>query len=209
MKSIRRGNRPFKILFVGINGTGKSLTIAKITRLLKASGFSVVLACSDTFRAGAIEQLAIHADRIGVKAVKQQYGADPAAVAYDTIEHAKARGLDVVIIDTAGRQHTNYNLMKELNKVKRVVEPDLTILVVDSLTGNDALVQAKAFQEHIGFDGVVLTKMDADAKGGAAISIVHQTKKPILFIGTGQGYRDLERFDGDGYVKTLLGENAS
>jgi fused signal recognition particle receptor len=200
-----RGAKPFKILFIGINGTGKSLSIAKTAYLLKREGFSVVLACSDTFRAGAIEQLALYAERVGVRAVKQQYGADPAAVAYDAVEHAKARGIDIVLIDTAGRQHTDYNLMNELKKVKRVVEPDLTILVIDSLTGNDALVQAKIFLEHIDFDGVVLTKMDADAKGGAAISVVHQTGKPILFLGTGQRYEDLQRFDGEDYVKVLIG----
>ena len=204
-KAKEKGVKPFKILFIGVNGTGKSLSIAKTAHLLKKAGFTVVLACSDTFRAGAIEQLSLYAKGIGVRVVKQQYGADPAAVAYDAVEHAKARGIDVVLIDTAGRLHTDYNLMKELEKVKRVVEPDLTILVVDALTGNDALTQAKMFLEHIGFDGVILTKMDADAKGGAAISVVHQTRKPIIFLGTGQGYNDLERFDGEAYVEALMG----
>lgn len=204
-----RGIQPFKILFIGINGTGKSLSIAKTAYLLKEAGFTVVLACSDTFRAGAIEQLSLYAEGVGVRVVKQRYGADPAAVAYDAVEHAKARGIDVVLIDTAGRLHTDYNLMNELKKVKRVVEPDLTILVIDALTGNDALIQAKMFLEHVDFDGVILTKMDADAKGGAAISVAHQTKKPILFLGTGQRYEDLERFDGKAYVKALIGGEGS
>ncbi len=199
--------KPFKILFVGINGTGKTTTIAKMAHLFKKLGFTVVLACSDTYRTGAIEQLGIHAERVGVKMIKQMYGADPAAVAYDAVEHARARRIDVVMIDTAGRQHTDYNLMGELSKVLRVTEPDLVILVVDSLTGNDALAQAKEFLSGVGFDGVVLTKMDADAKGGAAVSIVDQTRKPILYVGTGQDYGDLKKFDEREFVENILGKN--
>jgi fused signal recognition particle receptor len=203
----RKEGKPFKMLFVGINGTGKTTTIAKMAYLLKSLGFTLVLACSDTYRTGAIEQLGIHAERVGVKVIRQMYGADPAAVAYDAVEHARARGIDVVMIDTAGRQHTDYNLMMELSKVLRVVEPDLVILVVDSLTGNDALAQAKEFLRGVGFDGVVLTKMDADAKGGAAVSIVDQTGKPILYVGTGQDYGDLKEFDEREFVETILGKD--
>ncbi|NIN53154.1 MAG: signal recognition particle-docking protein FtsY [Nitrososphaeria archaeon] len=196
---------PFKILFIGNNGTGKTTTIAKMSKLVREKGHSIVLACSDTYRAGAIEQLEIHAERLGIRIIKHRYGADPAAVAYDAVEHARARGIDVVMIDTAGRQHTDYNLMKELNKIKRIIEPNLVILIVDSLTGNDALAQARDYLRFTDFQGVVLTKMDADAKGGAAISIVHQTKRPILFIGTGQGYDDLQAFDRAEFIETLIG----
>ncbi|RLI38189.1 signal recognition particle-docking protein FtsY, partial [Candidatus Bathyarchaeota archaeon] len=152
---------PFSILFVGFNGTGKTTTIAKVAKMLKEEGFKVVLACSDTFRAGAIEQLEEHGRRLGIRVLRHRYGADPAAVAYDAISHARARGIDVVLIDTAGRVQTDKNLMAELAKIKRVIEPDLTILVVDALAGNDAAVQAELFDKGVGIDGAILTKVDA------------------------------------------------
>ncbi|MFQ5712099.1 MAG: signal recognition particle-docking protein FtsY [Candidatus Geothermarchaeales archaeon] len=208
LKSVEEASgktEPLKILFIGNNGTGKTTTIAKMTHMLRERGLSVVLACSDTYRAGAIEQLEVHAKRLGIRMIKHRYGGDPAAVAYDAVEHARARGIDVVMIDTAGRQHTDYNLMNELNKIIRVIEPDFVILIVDSLTGNDALAQARDYLRFTGFHGVILTKTDADARGGSAISIAHQTKKPILFVGTGQKYDDLKAFDLGEFVETLIG----
>lgn len=200
----RKKGEPFVIIFVGINGTGKTTTIAKVANLLTKRGYSVVLACSDTYRAGSIEQLGEHAKRLGIKMVKHKYGADPAAVAYDTISHAKAHGINVVLIDTAGRIQTNKNLMNELAKIKRVVNPDLTVLTVDSLTGNDAVMQAEEFHKSVGIDATILTKVDADIKGGSAISVTYVTKKPILFIGTGQTYNDLEDFNPEKFVQLIL-----
>jgi fused signal recognition particle receptor len=200
----RKKSEPFVIAFVGINGTGKTTTIAKVARFLNKKGFSVVLGCSDTYRAGSIEQLEEHSKRLGIRMVKHKYGADPAAVAYDTIEHAKAHAINVVLIDTAGRMQTNQNLMNELAKVKRVVNPDLTILTVDSLTGNDAVMQAEEFHKSIGVDATILTKVDADIKGGSALSVTYVTKKPILFIGVGQRYDDLEEFVPEKFVQMIL-----
>jgi fused signal recognition particle receptor len=200
----RRKNEPFVIAFVGINGTGKTTTIAKVARFLNKKGYSVVLGCSDTYRAGSIEQLEEHSKRLGIRMIKHKYGADPAAVAYDTIEHAKAHGINVVLIDTAGRMQTNQNLMNELAKVKRVVNPDLTILTVDSLTGNDAVMQAEEFHKSVGIDATILTKVDADIKGGSALSVTYVTKKPILFIGVGQKYDDLEEFVPEKFVQMIL-----
>ena len=200
----RKKNGPFLIVFVGINGTGKTTTIAKVARFLMKKGYSVVLACSDTYRAGSIEQLEEHAKRLGVRMIKHEYGADPAAVAYDTVNHAKAHGINVVLIDTAGRMQTNRNLMNELVKVKRVVSPDLTVLTVDSLTGNDAVTQAEEFHKSVGIDATILTKVDADVKGGSALSVTYATQKPILFIGTGQKYDDLEEFNPERFVQLIL-----
>jgi fused signal recognition particle receptor len=200
----RKKGEPFVIVFVGINGTGKTTTIAKVARFLNKEGYSVVLACSDTYRAGSIEQLEEHAKRLGIRMIKHKYGADPAAVAYDTINHAKAHGINAVLIDTAGRIQTNRNLMNELAKIKRVVNPDITILIVDSLTGNDAVMQAEEFQKSVGIDATILTKVDADVKGGSALSVTYVTKKPILFIGTGQKYDDLEEFDPEKFVQLIL-----
>jgi len=204
VKEKRGKDEPFVIVFVGINGTGKTTTIAKIAHFLNKKGFSAVLACSDTYRAGSIEQLEEHARRLGMKMITNKYGADPAAVAYDTISHAKAHGIDVVLVDTAGRMQTNRNLMSELEKVKRVVKPDLTILTVDSLTGNDAVMQAEEFHKSVGIDATILTKVDADVKGGSALSVTYVTKKPILFIGTGQTYDDLEEFDPQKFVQMIM-----
>jgi fused signal recognition particle receptor len=200
----RKRNEPFVIVFVGINGTGKTTTIAKVAHFLNKKGYSVVLACSDTYRAGSIEQLEEHAKRLSMRIITHKYGADPAAVAYDTISHAKAHGINVVLIDTAGRMQTNRNLMSELEKIKRVVTPDLSILTVDSLTGNDAVMQAEEFHKSVGIDATILTKVDADAKGGSALSVTYVTHKPILFIGTGQKYDDLEEFVPEKFVQMVL-----
>jgi len=201
----KRGLRePFVVVFVGINGTGKTTSIAKVARLLMSRGFSVVLACADTYRAGSIEQLEEHARRLGVRMIKHTYGSDPAAVAFDAISHARAHGINCVLIDTAGRIQTDRNLMAELGKVKRVVRPDLTVLTVDSLTGNDAVTQAEEFHKSVGIDGTILTKTDADVKGGSALSVAFVTKKPIVFIGTGQRYEDLEEFEPERFTDMIL-----
>jgi fused signal recognition particle receptor len=200
----RKKGEPFVLLFVGINGTGKTTTIAKVAQFLRDKGYSVVLACSDTYRAGSIEQLEEHAKRLGMRIITHKYGADPAAVAYDAISHAKAHGINAVLIDTAGRMQTNQNLMNELAKVKRVITPDLTVLTVDSLTGNDAVMQAEEFHKSVGIDATILTKVDADVKGGAALSVTYVTQKPILFIGTGQAYKDLEVFNPEKFVQMIL-----
>ncbi|MEM3550999.1 MAG: signal recognition particle-docking protein FtsY, partial [Candidatus Bathyarchaeia archaeon] len=200
----RLKKEPFIIVFVGINGTGKTTTIAKIARLIMERGYTVVLACSDTYRTGSIEQLETHAKRVGVRMIKHKYGADPAAVAYDAINHAKAHGINVVLIDTAGRMQTNRNLMNELAKIKRVVNPDLTILTIDSLTGNDAVMQAEEFNKTVGIDATILTKVDADIKGGSALSVTYITKKPIIFVGTGQKYKDIEEFKPEKFVEMIL-----
>ncbi|MFH1134201.1 MAG: signal recognition particle-docking protein FtsY [Nanoarchaeota archaeon] len=198
-----RKKRPFVICFVGVNGSGKTTTIAKLAHYLKGKGMSCVLAAGDTFRAASHEQLQIHADNLGVKLIKHDYGADPAAVAFDAIEHARAKDKDVVLIDTAGRQHSNQNLMDELRKVIRVAKPDLKIFVGDSLTGNDCIEQAREFNSAVGIDGIVLSKVDVDEKGGAAISISYVTRRPIMFIGTGQEYADLEPFESQKVLESL------
>ena len=195
---------PLILLFVGINGTGKTTTIAKVAQFFKDKKYSVVLAGSDTYRAGSIEQLEEHAQRLNLKMIRHQYGADPAAVAYDAISHAKAHGISIVLIDTAGRMQTNQNLMSELSKIKRVVKPDLTILTVDSLAGNDAVQQAEEFHKCVDIDATILTKVDADVKGGAALSVTYITQKPILFIGVGQSYKDLEVFNPEKFVSMIL-----
>ena len=200
----RRRNEPYVILFVGINGTGKTTSIAKVAKFLMKNGYSVVLACSDTYRAGSIEQLEEHARRLGVRMIRHKYGADPAAVAYDAINHAKAQGINVVLIDTAGRIQTDRNLMNELGKIKRVISPDLTILTVDALTGNDAVMQAEEFHKTVGIDGTILTKVDADVKGGSALSVTYVTGKPIIFIGVGQRYEDLQPFSPEQFTGMIL-----
>ena len=196
---------PLKIMFVGINGTGKTTSIAKISTYFIQKGYTPVIAASDTFRAGAIEQLTHHADKLGVKIIKHKKGADPAAVAFDAVEHAKAKGKELVLIDTAGRMQTNINLMDEMKKIKRVVKPDLIIYVGDALTGNDSVEQAQKFNDAVGIDGIILTKADADAKGGAALSIGYVIQKPILFLGTGQGYSDIMEFKPEWMVEQIIG----
>lgn len=206
IKAKRAKGEPAVIVFVGINGTGKTTSIAKIARYLMGRGYKVVLAAADTFRAAGIEQLEIHAERVGVEVIKQRRGADAAAVAYDAIAHAKARGIDVVLVDTAGRMQTEVNLMDEMKKIVRVAKPDMIIFVGDALTGNDAVEQARTFDQAVGISGSVLCKMDADARGGAALSITHVTGKPILFLGTGQGYDDLVEFKPDIILNALFAD---
>lgn len=201
----RKGSgRPLTIMFIGVNGTGKTTTIAKVAKLLMDRGFKVILASSDTYRAGAIEQLEEHARRLHLRVIRHTYGADPAAVSFDAVQHAASRGMDAVLIDTAGRMQTNRNLMDELKKIKRVVQPDLTILIVDALTGNDAVQQAEAFDKGVGFDAVILAKVDADAKGGSSLSVPYSTGKPIIYVGTGQGYNDLQPFDPEWFSERIL-----
>jgi len=203
---IKRAEKPAVIMFVGVNGTGKTTAIARIAYRLKNNGYSCILAAGDTFRAGAIEQLEKHAQKLDLKLIKHKAGADPAAVAFDAVEHAKARRKDVVLLDTAGRMQTNINLMDEMKKIKRVAKPTMVIYVGDSLAGNDAIIQAQKFDEAVGIDGVILTKIDADAKGGAALSIAYTIGKPILFVGTGQEYPDLTPFDPDWMTARLFEE---
>lgn len=202
----RARGEPFVVMFIGINGTGKTTTIAKTAKLLMDRGFTVVLASADTYRAGAIEQLEEHGRRLGVRVIKHRYGSDAAAVGFDAVEHAKARGVDAVLIDTAGRMQTNRNLMDELTKMKRVVQPDLTVMILDSLIGNDATEQAMTFNDRVGFDAAVLTKVDADAKGGSSLSVSYLTGKPVIYVGVGQGYDDLQPFDAEWFAERLLGD---
>lgn len=198
---------PLVVMFVGINGTGKTTTIGKLANYYLKKGYTPVIAAADTFRAGAIEQVNYHADKVGVKLIKHQKGSDPAAVAFDAVEHAKAQGKELVLIDTAGRMQTNTNLMDEMKKIKRVAKPDLVVFVGDALTGNDATQQASKFNEAIDLDGVILTKADADSKGGASLSIGYVIKKPILFLGMGQGYDDINEYDADWMLNQLFSES--
>ena len=199
--------KPLVVMFVGINGTGKTTTIGKLANYYLKKGYTPVIAASDTFRAGAIEQVTYHADNVGVKIIKHQKGSDPAAVAYDAVEHATAQGKELVLIDTAGRMQTNTNLMDEMKKIKRVSKPDLVIFVGDALTGNDATEQAKKFNEAIDIDGVILTKADADSKGGASLSIGYVIQKPIMFLGMGQGYDDIMEYDADWMLNQLFSDD--
>lgn len=201
-----KDTKPFVIVFIGINGTGKTTTIGKIVKYLEKHGLSSVLAASDTYRAGAIEQLEVHAKNLGVRMIKHEKGSDPAAVAFDAIKHAEAKGLDCVLIDTAGRMETNINLLDEMKKVVRVSKPDLILFVGDALTGNSAIDQAIKFNSVVDIDGVILTKTDADSKGGSAISISSMINKPIFFLGTGQEYGDLIEFDPEKFVDELLSQ---
>lgn len=195
---------PYVIVFLGINGTGKTTTVAKFANLLRKKELSVLMAAADTHRAGAIEQLSQHGTNLGIKIISQRYGADPSAVARDAVEHARKNYIDAVLIDTAGRIQTSKNLMEEINKITRVIKPDLSIFVGDSLSGNDTVNQAKQFFQYTNFDGTILTKSDADAKGGAAISVVQITNRPILFLGTGQNYDDLVEFEAEKFLTSLL-----
>jgi fused signal recognition particle receptor len=195
---------PYSIVFLGINGTGKTTTVAKFCKLLRDNGISVVLAAADTHRAGAIEQITQHGNNLNVKVISQRYGADPSAVARDALEHAKKNYIEAVLIDTAGRMQTSKNLMEEVSKIIRVTKPDLKIFVGDSLAGNDTVNQAREFFEYTKYDGSILTKSDADSKGGAAISIAYLTHKPILYLGIGQGYGDLQEFDHDRFLDSIF-----
>jgi len=205
LTSEKRGQKePFVVAFVGVNGTGKTTTIGKVANLLLKNGFSVVLAAGDTYRAGSIEQLEGHARRLGVRLIRHEYGSDAAAVAFDAINHARTHGINVVLIDTAGRMQTNRNLMDEMQKIVRVANPDLVIYVGDALTGNDAVTQAEQFSKLVRVDASILTKVDADAKGGSAISVSYVTKRPTIFLGVGQTYDDLMPFDPNYLVKRIL-----
>ena len=197
---------PFSIVFLGINGTGKTTTVAKVANLLRLRGLSVVVAAGDTHRAGAIEQLTQHAQRLSLKVIAQRYGADPSAVGRDALDYAKKHYIDVVLIDTAGRMQTSKNLMDEMGKIVRVVRPDVKLFVGDSLAGNDTINQASEFFQYTNFDGAILTKIDADARGGAAISIAHLTARPVVYVGVGQGYDDLIPFDADKFLQSLFGK---
>tara|TARA_Y100000310_G_scaffold94756_1_gene92505 strand:- start:11831 stop:13222 length:1392 start_codon:yes stop_codon:yes gene_type:complete len=196
-------HRPFVILFFGINGTGKTTSIAKITNLLQKNKLSVCLAAGDTFRAASIEQIQIHADKLKVPLIKQDYHSDPSAVAFDAIKYAKKHKIDVVLIDTAGRMHTRKNLIAEMEKIVRVTKPDLKIFVAESIAGNDATEQAKTFHQAIEVDGSILSKADIDEKGGTIISVSHATNKPIFYLGTGQEYKDIQLFDKQKFIKEL------
>ncbi|MBW2997994.1 signal recognition particle-docking protein FtsY [Candidatus Woesearchaeota archaeon] len=195
--------KPFVICFFGINGSGKTTTIAKFTNMLLKKNKSVVLAAADTFRAAAIDQIQEHADKLDVKLIKHDYGSDPAAVAFDAIKHAESKGIDVVLVDTAGRLHSNANLLDEMKKIIRIANPDMKIFVGESITGNDCVEQASNFNEAVGIDGVILSKADIDEKGGASISVGYVTGKPILYIGTGQEYDDFEEFDAEKVLDRL------
>ncbi|MBS3815401.1 MAG: signal recognition particle-docking protein FtsY [Hadesarchaea archaeon] len=209
VKTIEEKNdseEPVVILFVGVNGCGKTTTIAKLAKYLQNEGYEPILAAADTFRAAGIEQLEKHGDNLGVRVIKHERGSDAAAVAYDAIEHAKAKDSDVVLVDTAGRMQSNINLMDEMKKIARVANPDLTIFVGDALTGNDAIEQAQKFNETVNIDGSILCKMDADARGGAALSIVKITGSPILFLGNGQDYEDLVEFEPEIILNAIFPE---
>jgi fused signal recognition particle receptor len=195
---------PFVVVFLGINGTGKTTTVAKVANLLRKAGFSVVVAAGDTHRAGAIEQLEQHTNRLSLKIVKQRYGADPSSVGRDAYDHAKKNHIDIVLMDTAGRMQTSKNLMDEMGKIVRVVKPDVKLFIGDALAGNDTINQAREFFHYTNFDGAILTKVDADAKGGSAISIAHITSRPIVYIGMGQGYDDIIPFDSNKFIHSLF-----
>lgn len=196
LKKVRaKKDKPFKILFLGPNGAGKTTSIAKLTWLLQSKGMKVIWAASDTFRAASIEQLEKHAKKLNVRVIKHQYGADPAAVAFDAVKAAQGKRIDVVLIDSAGRQETNSNLMGELQKIVRVVQPDLRLYVGEAFTGQSLLQQAKEYDKIVGVDAFILTKIDCDAKGGTTISLLYKLGKPILFVGVGQEYKDLKKFE--------------
>lgn len=200
----KKEKKPALIVFLGFNGAGKTTSMAKLARWLQERKHTVVFAAADTFRAASIEQVEHHAGKLGITAIRHQYKADPAAVIFDAVKHAEAQGLDAVLADTAGRTHINANLIDELKKIVRVNKPDLKVLVIDSLTGNDAVEQAKAYDAAVGVDCLVLTKVDVNEKGGAILSAAHAIHKPILFLGVGQGYGDVELFNKEKFVDGLL-----
>lgn len=198
-----KSKKPFVICFFGVNGSGKTTTIAKFANMLQENGLKCVLAAADTFRAAAIDQLEEHANKLKVKLIKHDYGSDPAAICFDAVKHAEAKGLDVVLIDTAGRMHSNKNLLDEMKKIIKVAKPDLKIFVGESITGNDVVTQSASFNETVGIDGIILTKSDIDEKGGAIISISYTTGKPILYLGVGQEYKDLKEFSPEILLKAI------
>ncbi len=200
-----REKRPVVIMFLGPNGYGKTTTMAKLAyRLLNRYRLTTVFAAADTFRAGAIEQLAEHANRLGIRVIAHTYGADPAAVAYDAVNHARSRGVHVVMIDTAGRMHTDKNLMAELQKIQRVVAPDFSVLIVDALLGNEAAEIAQHYSRYVHIDGLIATKVDAYPKGGSILTFLYLLRKPIYYMGTGQGYGDLTPFNKGDFISALL-----
>jgi len=203
---IAEADKPVVLVFTGVNGVGKTTTIAKLARYFERRGLSTVLANGDTYRAGANEQLGQHARNLDKKLISHEQGSDPAAVLYDAVEYAEANSVDVVLGDTAGRLHTSDGLMDQLSKIDRVIDPDMTMFVDEAVAGQDAVNRAREFDDAATVDGAVLTKADADSQGGAAISVAHVTGKPILFLGTGQEYDDLEPFDPERVVDSLLGE---
>ncbi len=204
IKAIRaKKDKPYVICFIGINGSGKTTTIAKVAKLLQDNNLSCVLAAGDTFRAAAIDQLDYHGEKLGVRVIKHQYGSDPAAVVFDAIKHATSKNIDAVLIDTAGRLHSNVNLMEELRKIIRIAKPDMKIFIGESITGNDCVEQARQFDEAVGIDQIILSKADVDEKGGAAISVSYITKKPISYLGTGQEYQDLEPFSSEKILEQM------
>lgn len=205
---IKSHDHPVKILFTGVNGTGKTTTVAKVAAYLKKNGCTAVIGAGDTFRAGALEQIDVHAGRLGIKVIQHQAGADPSAVLFDAVQYAQAHRIDAVLADTAGRFHNRANLMNQLEKIRRVMKPDLVVYVDEAVAGNDAVVRAHEFEKTVGADAVILTKADMDSKGGAAISIAHTIGKPVMFLGTGQGYDDIIPFSPESVVGELLGDGA-
>ncbi|MCZ9312414.1 MAG: signal recognition particle-docking protein FtsY [Methanocorpusculum sp.] len=203
---IRAHDKPVKILFTGVNGTGKTTSVAKIAYYLQSQGLSVVVGAGDTFRAGAIEQIRVHCDRLGIKLIAHQEGADPSAVLYDTVEYAKAHNIDVVLADSAGRFHNRVNLMNQLEKIKRVMKPDLVFYVDEAVAGNDAVIRAEEFEKTVSTNGVILTKVDMDPKGGAAISIAYTIGKPLVFLGVGQEYSDMKPFTPALIIDEIFGD---
>ena len=201
---VDKSEKPVKMVFLGLNGTGKTTTIAKVAHLLMQHKYKVVLAAADTFRAAAIEQMEVHAERLQVELIKRDYGSDPTSVAYDAIGYAKAHGIDVVLIDTAGRQDTNVNLINELKKIERVIKPDLKLYIGESIAGSSVVEQVSTFNSEVGINGVILTKLDCDPKGGTILSITKATGIPVVYIGTGQKYEDLEKFDAEKMVERIL-----
>ncbi|MBU1198167.1 signal recognition particle-docking protein FtsY [Candidatus Micrarchaeota archaeon] len=202
----KQNRTPYVVLFLGPNGAGKTTTIAKIAYQLRQSGFTSVISASDTFRAAAIEQAEYHGKKLGVKVIRHRYGADPAAVAFDAIAHAKSTGIDVVLIDTAGRQETNRNLLAEMEKIVRISQPDLKVFVAEAIAGTSMVQQLKKFHEKLGVDGIILTKLDCDAKGGGSLSISFECQLPILFVGVGQSYDDLKPFNEEWIVRNIMAE---
>ncbi len=199
-----KSKKPYLIVFVGFNGSGKTTSIARIGYLLKEKGLKVIFAAADTWRAASIEQIEEHGKNLGISVIKQKYGADPAAVIFDAVKHAQAKDIDVILADTAGRSHANVNLIEELKKICRVNQPDMKILVMDALTGNDVVEQTSMFNDAVGVDALILTKTDVYEKGGAILSSIHNINKPILYLGVGQDYKDLKKFDSEEIVRNLL-----
>jgi len=204
LKGVIKKNKPSLFVFLGFNGSGKTTSLAKVGNYLKSKGFSCVFAAGDSFRAASIEQLEEHGKRLDIKIIKHKYGADSAAVIFDAKKHAESKGIDVVLADTAGRTHVDKNLMDELKKVVRVNKPDLKILIIDSLVGNDAVPQAKMFDEAVGVDAVIFTKIDVNEKGGCILSVAHTLKKPILFLGMGQKYPDIKTFKPEEFIENII-----